>query len=229
LLGDISGVTTITIGGFQKRYLSRARYEKGLLLGAKNLNAEELWQIRKAYLGLTESGESKNILTILLPPNQFNNLEHYKHRVVRPVQEAVNECLVGDWSVRHAPHPRLSLEAEALWSRTYSNADFDESREPVTLQIARSSLVLGFSSALLRFCVDLDVKAIDFDVFKYHYEDYSTEPIVSRAGSLTELQNALLSASRTAHAGSRNGRRSSFAQQSNEGLHDLGELLRALE
>ena len=229
LLGDVSGITTVTLGRFQHKYLSKAGYEKGSLVGAEHLNFDELWNVRRTALSLAESAGSQRILTILLPPNQFNSIEEYKHRIVYPVQEAVNRCLLGNWSVRHAPHPRLLPEEEALWSLTCPNAELCQTNQPVSLQIAESSLVLGFSSALLRFCVDLHVPCIDFDVFKLRYEDYSGEQTVSTAASLSELQDALLVASKRTPRDSEEEYCLNFPQQNQERAHDLGDLLRAKE
>lgn len=162
---------------------SKSRPIGSLIMDAMHeirLNAAAL----KAQL-LEEVGldPSRPFLLCALPPNQFNtNREGMEFETYA---EVIDFCLrslsKSGWQVIVNKHPRT--EASELGLNAQEHPNIKVSTSPIWRLISLCDVYLSFTSATIRWAIACGTPVINYDVYRYHFDDYRAAPGVVHTDS----------------------------------------------
>ncbi|MCX6840344.1 MAG: hypothetical protein NTX35_21390 [Verrucomicrobia bacterium] len=126
---------------------------------------------------------SRPFLLCALPPNQFNT--NREGMEFESYIDVIQFCLAAlgqsGWQVIVNLHPRT--EAADFGLNTQEHPNIKVSTSPIWRLIALCDVYLSFTSATIRWAIACGTPVINYDVYRYHFDDYRGAPGVVHTDS----------------------------------------------
>lgn len=144
--------------------------------------------------------ESRARILIGIPPNQFggalnDGIEFTLYtELLTFLIESIRSTAAIETSITASLHPRIIDNQEVM--RLLNNAGISVDNSPIEELLVESDLYVSVSSATIRNAVTCGVPVINYDAYRYHYDDYNSLPAVFKASTkleYTELLQTMLS------------------------------------
>ena len=190
LPGAIKSVPIFAPDTFTLNYLRDSGYESSHIFIGGMPKGTDLLELRTSYLAAKGTQKSKRpSVVVALPPDQTSDPTGlaYHSLLNKTIFATVTEMQnLADFAFVF--HPRLSeTSRSALIQRGIVVLNQDLAKA-----VAECDVYVACSSATLRIAEALGVQAIDYDIYKFGYQDFEAARVVRAADDASNFRSAIL-------------------------------------